>query len=103
MRRAFLVTAVLASALEADVLMILTDVDAVYVNYGKPDARRLTQVTLAEADAMIREGVLGKGSMEPKVEAAAAFVRRGGQRAVIARLEDGLAALQGKAGTSIVK
>lgn len=94
---------VLASELEADVLMILTDVDAVYANYGKPDARSLSQVSLAEADALIREGVLGKGSMEPKVEAAAAFVRRGGERAVIAQLKDGLAALQGRAGTSIVR
>jgi carbamate kinase len=94
---------VLASELEADVLMILTDVDAVYVNYGKPDARALSRMTLADADALIRDGVLGKGSMEPKVEAAAAFVRRGGERAVIAQLRDGLAALQGKAGTSIVK
>jgi carbamate kinase len=94
---------VLASELEADVLMILTDVDAVYANYGKPDARALSRMTLAEADALIREGALGKGSMEPKVEAAAGFVRRGGERAVIARLSDGLAALQGKAGTSLVR
>jgi carbamate kinase len=94
---------VLASELDADVLMILTDVDAVYVNYGKPEARALSQVTLAEADRLLGEGGLGKGSMEPKVEAAASFVRRGGERAVIARLSDGLAALQGKAGTSIVK
>jgi carbamate kinase len=94
--------AVLASALHADVLMILTDVEAVYLDYGKPTARALTQLTLAEADDLISRGVLGKGSMEPKVEAAAAFVRQGGQRAVIARLSDGLAALRGEAGTTIV-
>ena len=93
---------VLASELEADVLMILTDVDGVYLDYGKPAARRLSQVSLAEADELLRNGVLGKGSMEPKVEAAAAFVRRGGERAVIAQLSDGLAALQGRAGTSII-
>ena len=94
---------VLASELEADVLMILTDVDAVYANYGKADSRALARLTLAEADALLGEGTLGKGSMAPKVEAAAAFVRRGGARAVIARLSDGLAALQGRAGTSIVR
>ena len=94
---------VLASELEADVLMILTDVDGVYLNYGKPEARRLPQLDLAEAEELLRNGALGRGSMEPKVEAAAAFVRRGGKRAVIAQLADGLAALQGKAGTSIVK
>ena len=94
---------VLASELEADVLMILTDVDAVYADYGKPGARRLSRLTLADAEALLSSGALGKGSMEPKVEAAAAFVRRGGERAVIAQLTDGLAALQGKAGTSIEK
>jgi carbamate kinase len=94
---------VLASELGADVLMILTDVDAVYLNYGKPDARALSRLTLDEAERLMKDGALGKGSMEPKVEAAASFVRRGGERAVIARLSDGLAALQGKAGTSIVR
>ncbi len=94
--------AVLANALHADVLMILTDVEAVYLDYGKPTARALTQLTLSEADDLIRQGVLGQGSMEPKVAAAAAFVRQGGKRAVIARLSDGLAALQGKAGTAII-
>lgn len=95
--------AVLASELEADVLLILTDVDAVYANYGKPGARALSRLTLAEADKLMHEGALGKGSMAPKVEAAASFVRRGGERAVIAQLSDGLAALQGKAGTSITR
>ena len=94
---------VLASELEADVLMILTDVDGVYQDYGKPEARRLSRLNLAEAEEMLRSGVLGKGSMEPKVEAAASFVRRGGERAVIAQLKDGLAALRGNAGTSIVR
>jgi carbamate kinase len=95
--------AVLATELEADVLMILTDVEAVYLDYGKPTARALRSVSLAEADRLINDGQLGKGSMEPKVRAAADFVRRGGERAVIAQLADGVAALQGKAGTSIIK
>lgn len=95
--------AVLASELQADVLMILTDVDAVYADYGKPTARALSRVTLAEADQLIESGQLGNGSMEPKVRAAAEFVRRGGERAVIAHLSSGLAALHGSAGTSIVR
>jgi carbamate kinase len=94
---------VLASELRADVLMILTDVDAVYLDYAKPTARALEVLTLAEADRLIAEEQLGKGSMEPKVRAAAEFVRRGGERAVIAHLSSGLAALRGQAGTSIVK
>ena len=95
--------AVLASELKADVLMILTDVDAVYLDYGTPTARALSKLTLAEADELLKNSSLGKGSMEPKVEAAASFVRRGGERAVIARLSDGLAALRGQAGTTIVR
>ena len=93
---------VLARALGADVLMILTDVEAVYLDYGRPEARAISRLTLAEAEDLIRRGALGKGSMEPKVEAAASFVRGGGERAVIARLSDGLAALKGEAGTTIV-
>lgn len=94
---------VLAGELQADVLMILTDVEAVYQDYGKPNARALSRLTLDEADDLVRGGSLGKGSMEPKVEAAAAFVRQSGKRAVIARLSDGLAALRGDAGTTIVR
>lgn len=95
--------AVLASELKADVLMILTDVDAVYLDYGKPTSRPLDRMSLAEADRLIDGGQLGKGSMEPKVRAAAEFVRRGGERAVIAQLSSGLEALRGTAGTSIVR
>jgi carbamate kinase len=95
--------AVLASELQADVLLILTDVDAVFADYGRPTARALDRVTLAETDQLIASGQLGKGSMEPKVRAAAEFVRRGGERAVIAHLSSGLAALRGAAGTSIVQ
>ena len=94
---------VLAAELEADVLLILTDVDGVYLDYGQPSARRLARLTLAEADDLLQSGVLGRGSMEPKVEAAAAFVRLGGERAVIAQLEHGVAALGGSAGTTIVR
>ncbi len=93
---------VLAGALSADVLMILTDVDGVYLDYGKPGARRLDRLTLEEAQGLLQGGDLGKGSMEPKLEAAAAFVRGGGSRAVIAQLSDGLAALEGRAGTTVV-
>lgn len=92
---------VLAHALEADVLMILTDVDAVYQGYGQPDARALRDLPLAEADRMLAAGLLGTGSMEPKVRAAAEFVRGGGARAVIAHLEQGVEALRGEAGTQI--
>jgi carbamate kinase len=98
-----LVAAMLARQLEAEVLMILTDVDAVYADWGQPAQRPLRRLALAEADALLRGDALPAGSMRPKVEAAAGFVRGGGARAVIARLSDGPAALRGETGTTIVR
>ena len=93
---------VLARDVGASVLMILTNVDGVYRNYGRPDAALVESLGVAEAEAMIRAGELGRGSMGPKLEAAVDFVRGGGERAVIARLDRGWQAVQGEAGTSIV-
>jgi carbamate kinase len=56
---------------------------------------------VAEAEAMLEKGVFGSGSMGPKVEAAIAFIRNGGKTAYIARLDQGLEAVQGTAGTAI--
>ena len=93
--------AVLARDLGAEVLLILTDVDAVYVDHGTPAQRAIERLTVAEADALLETEALGAGSMRPKVEAAAQFVREGGTRAVIASLHDAARAVAGKAGTSI--
>jgi carbamate kinase len=93
--------AILGADIGAEVLVILTDVDAVYLDYGKPTERALRSLTLAEADELLRSSELGTGSMAPKVEAAADFVRRGGRRAVIARLDQGREAVAGQAGTEI--
>ncbi len=97
------VAAILAHQLGAEVLMILTDVDAVYAGWGTPAARPLRRLTLPEVDALVAAGGVNEGGMRPKVEAAAAFVRTSGGRAVIARLDDGPAALRGEAGTTIVR
>lgn len=97
------VAAILAHQLGAEVLMILTDVDAVYAGWGTPAARPLRRLTLAEVEALVAAGGVNEGGMRPKVEAAAAFVRTSGGRAVIARLDDGPAALRGEAGTTIVR
>ncbi len=97
-----LVAAMLARQLDAEVLMILTDVDAVYADWGTPAPRPLRHLALADAEAMLDRGELPAGSMGPKVRAAADFVRGGGSRAVIARLSDGPAALRGETGTTIV-
>jgi carbamate kinase len=93
----------LASQLQAQVLLILTDVEAVYADWGTPDARPLRRLSLAEAEALIAGNVLPSGSMRPKVDAAVEFVRAGGEAAIIARLSDGPAALRGETGTTIVR
>ncbi len=97
------VASILATQLGAEVLMILTNVDAVYEGWGTPTARPLCRISTDEADAIAVGGGLDEGGMRPKVEAAAAFVRRGGGRAIIARLSDGPAALSGQTGTTIVR
>ena len=98
-----LVASRLAHELDAEVLMILTDIDAVYADWGPPASHPIRQLGLDQTDALLAGEQLGKGSMRPKVEAAAGFVRAGGARAVIARLADGPAALRGETGTTIVR
>jgi carbamate kinase len=97
------VAAILGRDVGARVLLILTNVDAVYRGYGTPDRRALRRLSLAEADRLLADGELAAGSMRPKVEAAADFVRAGGERAVIAELAQGLAALRGETGTTITR
>jgi carbamate kinase len=97
------VSSILATQLEAEVLMILTNVDAVFEGWGTPQARPIRRMTVAQADRLIASGSLDAGGMKPKVEAAAAFVRRGGGRAIIAQLSSGPAALRGETGTTIME
>ena len=97
------VAAILGREIGAQVLLILTNVKAVYRAYGTTAQEEIRRLTLAEADHLLAGKDLGTGSMRPKVEAAAEFVRGGGDRSIIAHLEDGLAALQGRAGTTITK
>jgi len=93
--------AILARDLGADLLLILTDIDAVYRDYGTPRAAPIRRITVAEAESLQAAGQFGAGSMRPKVEAAIAFARTGG-RAIIAELGEGLAAIRGETGTTFV-
>jgi carbamate kinase len=95
------VAAILGREIGADVLLILTNVDAVYHGYGTTHQRAIRRLDLATAEHLLAGKELGTGSMRPKVEAAAAFVRTGGRRAIIAELSQGLAALRGEAGTTV--
>jgi carbamate kinase len=93
-----LASSLLARELSADLFVMATDVDGVYLDWGTPDQRRLERVTPAALDAMS----FPAGSMGPKVAAATEFVAATGKRAAIGSLEqiDGLVA--GTAGTNVV-
>lgn len=95
--------AVLGCEIGASTLLILTDVDAVYRDYGTERAKKLRHLSLNDAEALLAGTQLGKGSMRPKVEAAISFIRGGGRRVLIAKLDEGLAALKGEAGTEITR
>lgn len=97
------VSAILATQLGAEVLIILTNVDAVFEGWGTPAARPIRRMTIAQAEALAAGGGLDAGGMRPKVEAAAAFAAASGGRAIIARLAAGPAALRGETGTTIVR
>ncbi len=91
-------SALLAFELEADLLIMATDTDGVYLDWGTEEARRIERTTPEE----IEKYEFAAGSMGPKVEAAADFVSRTGQRAVIGALADIPAMVEGTAGTQFV-
>jgi carbamate kinase len=96
-----LAAAVLARDLAAGLLLILTDVDAVYAHWGHTDQRPLRRLTADEAERMDRDGAFGEGSMAPKIRAAVDFARHTGGRAIITALSRGREAVRGDAGTTI--
>ena len=92
-----LASAVLADAISADLLVIATDVDGVYVDWGTEKQRRLGESTPEELEAHD----FAAGSMGPKVEAACRFVELTGAVSAIGRLEDAQKIINGEAGTII--
>ncbi|MDO4552578.1 MAG: carbamate kinase [Bacillota bacterium] len=92
----------LAEQVEADILMILTEVEKVAINFNKPDQKDLSVLNLSDAARYAAEGHFAPGSMLPKVEAAMKFVRSNPtKRAIITSLDKSLEALEGTAGTVI--
>ncbi|MBQ9765965.1 MAG: carbamate kinase [Lachnospiraceae bacterium] len=92
----------LADDLDADLFIILTAVDYVYINYNKPDEQKLEKVSLETMKKYIKEGHFAKGSMLPKVEACLQFVENGKNReAIITSLEKAGEATTGSVGTRI--
>lgn len=95
-------SALLAANIDADQLIILTAVDDVYVNYGKPDQKTLRELSVQDAQRYIDEGQFAPGSMLPKIEACLSFVASGAHRtALITSLDHLDDALAGKVGTVI--
>ncbi len=93
----------LAEDVGAQVFVILTDVDKVRLNYKKSGEKALDRMTVSEAKRYMAEGHFAKGSMEPKVLATVRFLEAGGERAVIAALDQAVDALKGRAGTQVVR
>ena len=92
----------LAEEVEADILMILTEVEKVAINYNTPEQEDLDHLTLMDAARYIEEGHFPAGSMLPKVEAAMKFVRRyPSKKAIITSLDKAVEALAGDTGTTI--
>ena len=95
-------SALLAENLNADVLLILTAVEKVMVNFNTPDARAIDRMTVDEAERYIAEGQFAAGSMLPKVSAAMRFVKaKYGRKAIITDLNKAIDAVEGKTGTLI--
>lgn len=92
----------LAEDIGADILMILTEVEKVSINFKKPEQKDLATMTVAEAEQYIKEGHFAPGSMLPKVQAAIMFAKANpGKKAIITSLYKAVDALEGNAGTAI--
>lgn len=97
------VAAKVAEIIDADVLLILTAVSQVMINFGKPSALPLSRVTTQELSSYVNEGHFAAGSMLPKVEASIDFVRSGiGRKAIITTPYEAADAIEGRAGTQII-
>ena len=95
-------SAKLAELIKADALVILTAVDRVAINWGKPNQESLEKMSIAEAEKYCEEGHFAPGSMLPKIEAAMKFVQsKPGRKSIITSLDKAVEALEGKAGTTV--
>jgi carbamate kinase len=92
-----LASALLAIDLDADMLVIVTDVDAVYADWGTPDQRAIRRAT----PASLSGSEFASGSMGPKVQAACSFVEKTGRRAAIGSITEAAALVRGEAGTLV--
>ena len=96
-----LTSAHMANVLGIPILMILTSVPQVFINFGSKDQKALHTVSLREIKKFHKEGQFPPGSMGPKIEATIRFLEGGGEKVIISHLEDAIAALSGETGTHI--
>lgn len=94
-----LASALFASSIDADLLLISTEVEKVAINFNKPNVQWLDKLSMEDAKKYLAEGQFGKGSMEPKVKAVLYYLERGGKQALITNPENMLRALDGQTGT----
>ncbi len=95
-------SSLLARSIRADLFLISTAVEKVYLNFNKPDQKAIDVMTVAEAKQYMEEGHFAKGSMLPKVQAIIQFLEAGGKEAIITDPENIARALQGETGTRII-
>ncbi|MHA2059189.1 MAG: carbamate kinase [Candidatus Ranarchaeia archaeon] len=93
----------LATAIKADLFVILTDIEKVCINYNKPNEEKIDSMNIDTARKYLEEGHFAKGSMEPKCRAAIRFIEHGGSLSVITSLDKATDAIKGKAGTQVTK
>jgi carbamate kinase len=98
-----LASSLLANNVGADTFAIATEVDNVYLNYGKPEQIALTTVDVDELAAHSQQGHFAPGSMRPKVDAVIGYLERGGQRAIVTSPESLEEALRGRLGTQVTR
>jgi len=96
-------TSLLARNIEADLMIITTGIEKVAINFNKPDQKELDHITVAEAEIFLAQGHFPAGSMGPKIQASINFTKATGNDVIITLPEMTLAALEGRAGTRIVK
>jgi carbamate kinase len=94
-------SALLATLIGAEILLILTDVEKVALHYGKANQRDMNQISLIDAKKYLHEGHFPPGSMGPKIESAIEFLESGGKKTIITSLDLKIEALRGNAGTTI--
>jgi carbamate kinase len=93
----------IARKVRADLFVILTAVDRVFLNFGKEDEKPLAKISIKEADAYLKEGQFPPGSMGPKIKAAIEFIQGGGKEVLITSAANFKDALAAKTGTRIVR